>query len=179
MMDEVAVALVVAMMAEMRVALHRFGNRVGKVEREQKRIAALHILPPIGAFLAVLLLAGCGGDARPLAPGGSGHGSAASAFANLGNTLVWSGGIAAVVGLVARFAIGPFGGLAIIVAEAGAVTLASGGVVLWISDNPWTTVGCITAVVGAWTWYRWPSLHRWIDSRLQKVKEYADRSNHG
>lgn len=167
-MESIASALVLAMIVEMRMAVHRMGSRVASVESEQRRFKKMHVLPALVVFCASLMLLGCGESPRPLAP--IEPVTVGASFAGLGNTLVWTGGIVAVAGIGLRLAFPIIAPLAIVVVECAAGCSAVGGIFIWLGNNTWALfLGC-TATAAIWIWYRWPSIRRWLDTRyLQKT----------
>ncbi len=117
------------------------------------------------------LAGGCGGEPRPLPPAG-GPETASDTLGNLGETLVWVGGIGTAAGvalsLVALF-YPPLGFLAGFFRffSLGSIGIISVGSSLqWLSDRPWLMVLGILATVGSLVWWYWPRIHRAFDKRL-------------
>jgi hypothetical protein len=173
-MESIASALVLAMIVEMRMAVHRMGTRMAKLEGEQYKMKRMHALPALVVFCASLMLLGCGSP-RPLAP--IEPVTVGASFAGLGNTLVWTGGIVAVAGIGLRLAFPIIAPLAIVIVECAAGCSAVGGVFIWLGNNTWALVVGCCATVAAWVWYRWPSIRRWLDRRYLKktIKQLQEK----
>ena len=122
--------------------------------------------------LLALVLAGCGGQERPL-PEGSGGGSAGATLGSVGAWLVWSGGISTAAGLAFRVIallyapLAPFGALFGFLGLGGACVVGVGSSLQWLSDNPLVMVLACAACVGVVVWWYWPRLRRALDRRLE------------
>lgn len=124
----------------------------------------------LGAALIalVLLMAGCKDDiVRPLADAPGSKQGPGGDLINIGHVLLWAGAISSVAGLVLRFVLGWFGGLGILIAEAGAISVAVGFFCVWLGRNTWAFWLSLVAAGLAWAWYRRASLRRWLD-RMRK-----------
>lgn len=172
MLDAIAGAVVVTLLVEMRVALQRFGSRLDTVEKEQSRMRALHVLPPIAGLITLFIMSGCGGERPPPLDVGSGpHGAPAAAVASLGEYAVWIGGALAIAGFIGfafsfgNAALASLGKWAVLGIEAGGIAFVLGGCALWVADNMWTLYATALCIAAVWGWYRWPSIRRWISRR--------------
>lgn len=123
--------------------------------------------------LVAAVIAGCA--TRPL-DGGAGVQPAppGTDLIELGETLIWFGGIIGVVALGLRCAVAfatasplllilsAFSTIYEIVAELGAVALLSGVCLIYLGAHLWLLWLAIGLAIVAWIVHRWPDLRQWL-----------------